>query len=206
MQNGKEFQSKHAYKKAYDCFYKGLQSDPANLSIREALLNAGQAEVKESSGSPDALIDLGDAYACSGRMEAAHAAFKKALQLSPNRKNSQATWFLRLLASETSGGKKPSAAEWLKVTEVDFGPFMADMQRRIKHAWSPPKGEESKPIVVIFTVHQNGDLTDAKVEKSAGSKLAEQAALKAIHDASPVGKLPDGSTDTVSIQFNLGVH
>ena len=87
--------------------------------------------------------------------------------------------------------------------DVDFGPYMADLQRKIKSAWYPPKGNESKSIQVIFKVHSDGSMSDLRLSKASGMKLADDAALKAISNAAPFRKLPDGSPPDVDIQFTF---
>jgi tetratricopeptide (TPR) repeat protein len=62
--------------------------------------------------------------------------------------------------------------------DIDFGPYMADLQRRIKKAWLPPKGNESKRVVVVFKVHRDGALSNLRIDHSSGVACADQAALK----------------------------
>ncbi len=87
--------------------------------------------------------------------------------------------------------------------DVDFGPYMADLQRRIKRAWFPPKGNESKRVVVIFKVHRGGELSNLRLEKSSGLAIADNAALKAVENAAPFRPLPAGAGDDVDIQFTF---
>ena len=51
--------------------------------------------------------------------------------------------------------------------DIDFGPYMTDLQRRIKRAWFPPKGNESKRVVVIFKVHKGGELSNLRLDHSS---------------------------------------
>jgi TonB family protein len=87
--------------------------------------------------------------------------------------------------------------------DVDFGPYMADLQRRIKRAWFPPKGNESKRVVVIFKVHRGGELSNLRLEHSSGVAIADNAALKAVENAAPFRPLPAGASDDVDIQFTF---
>lgn len=87
--------------------------------------------------------------------------------------------------------------------DVDFGPYMADLQRRIKRAWFPPKGNESKRVMVVFKVHRNGTMSNLRLQKSSGLAIADQAALKAIQNAAPFRTLPDGAPPDVDIQFTF---
>jgi TonB family protein len=85
----------------------------------------------------------------------------------------------------------------------DFGPYMADLQRRIKRAWFPPKGNESKIVKVRFEIDQNGNASQAVIERSSGVAIADAAALKAVVNASPFKPLPPGASKTVTISFTF---
>ena len=43
-------------------------------------------------------------------------------------------------------------------SDVDFGPYMRALQRRIKLNCQPPKGNVSKSVVTIFSIDKNGEL------------------------------------------------
>ncbi|MBU6450835.1 MAG: energy transducer TonB [Cyanobacteria bacterium REEB67] len=87
--------------------------------------------------------------------------------------------------------------------DVDFGPYMADLQRRIKRAWFPPKGNESKRVKVVFKVHKDGQMTNLRILISAGLQIADAAALKAVENAAPFRPLPDGAPSDVDIEFTF---
>jgi TonB family protein len=87
--------------------------------------------------------------------------------------------------------------------DVDFGPYMADLQRRIKRAWFPPKGSESKRVIVVFKVHKGGELSNLRLDKSSAVAVADQAGLEAVQRASPFRPLPAGASDSVGIQFTF---
>ncbi len=100
-------------------------------------------------------------------------------------------------------GAKPGRPSLSAQKDVDFGPYMADLQRRIKRAWFPPKGNESKRVVVVFKVHTNGTMSALRLVTSSGMAIADQAALKAIQNAAPFRPLPDGAPPDVDIQFTF---
>lgn len=52
-----------------------------------------------------------------------------------------------------------------KTAEPDFGPYMRELQKRIKANWKPPKGNESKRVIVLFKVAKNGKLLQLKFLK-----------------------------------------
>ena len=87
--------------------------------------------------------------------------------------------------------------------DVDFGPYMARLQRTIKRAWFPPRGKETCRVAVVFKVHDNGSMSNLRLTKSSGSALADQAALKAVANAAPFKALPEGTPENVDIQFTF---
>jgi len=86
---------------------------------------------------------------------------------------------------------------------IDFGPYMAELQRRIKRAWFPPKDARSKRVKVIFKVHRNGEMTNLRLANSSGLTAADEAALKAVESAAPFHPLPIGAPADVDIEFTF---
>ncbi len=88
--------------------------------------------------------------------------------------------------------------------EPDFGPYMKELQRRIKLNWDPPKGNESKTVVLLFKIARDGRLLSCKVHKSSGLPSADQAALKAVELTAPFRPLPgDFKGQSIDIQFTF---
>ena len=87
--------------------------------------------------------------------------------------------------------------------KADFGPYLADLQRRIKRAWFPPKGYESKRVVVVFKVNKDGALSNLRLDHASGAAIADQAALKAVENAAPFRPLPRGASADVDIPFTF---
>ena len=88
--------------------------------------------------------------------------------------------------------------------EPDFGPYMRELQRRIKMNWDPPKGNESKRVVLLFKIAKDGRLLSCRVSKSSGLPLADQAALKAVELTAPFRPLPaDFKGQSIDIQFTF---
>lgn len=88
--------------------------------------------------------------------------------------------------------------------EVDFGAYMANLQRVIKRHWFPPKDTASKRIVVCFKVSVDGRMSDLHLVRGCGIQLADNAALRAVQDASPYfAHLPQGAPESVDIEFTF---
>jgi tetratricopeptide (TPR) repeat protein len=101
------------------------------------------------------------------------------------------------LAPSSAGGS-------LKVVkDVDFGPYMADLQRRIKRHWYPPVRHDSSRIVASFKIHKDGIINFVKLLHNSGVPRADDAGLLAIYTAAPMRPLPDGAPDNVDVQFTF---
>jgi TonB family protein len=111
------------------------------------------------------------------------------------------------ISEEVNSSVSPSNAGSLPSIEaqkdVDYGPYMADLIRRVKRAWTPPKGEEDKVVAVRFKIGRGGQLSELKIEQSSGSPAADQAATKAVEQAAPFRQLPAGSKAPVEARIKF---
>lgn len=90
------------------------------------------------------------------------------------------------------------------IAAPDFGPYMRDLQRRIKMNWDPPKGNESKRVVLMFKIAKDGRLLSCTVHKSSGLPAADNAAINAVKLTAPFKPLPANfSGPSVDIQFTF---
>lgn len=87
--------------------------------------------------------------------------------------------------------------------EVDFGPYMAAMQKAVKQQWFPPKGSESKRTVAFWKVMNDGTITNVRLDKSSGDAKVDAASLKAVRSVGKFRPLPAGAPDSVDIQFTF---
>ncbi len=88
--------------------------------------------------------------------------------------------------------------------EPDFGPYMRELQRRIKRNWEPPRGNRSKRVVLLFRISKDGRLLDVKVHKSSGAQAADRAAIEAVELTAPFRPLPpEYRGKDIDIQFTF---
>ena len=81
---------------------------------------------------------------------------------------------------------------------------MRDLQRRIKMNWNPPKGNESKRVVLLFKIAKDGRLLTCSVFKSSGLQSADKAALDAVKLTAPFKPLPaEFKGQSIDIQFTF---
>ncbi len=99
------------------------------------------------------------------------------------------------------GGGRPGIDA---IREPDFGPYMKELQRRIKMNWDPPKGNESKRVVLLFKIAKDGRLLSCSVFKSSGLPNADNAALNAVKLTAPFKPLPvEFKGQSIDIQFTF---
>lgn len=90
------------------------------------------------------------------------------------------------------------------IKEPDFGPYMRELQRRIKMNWDPPKGNESKRVVLLFKIARDGRLLSCRVSRSSGIEAADRAAISAVELTAPFKPLPpEFKGQSVDIQFTF---
>ncbi len=105
-------------------------------------------------------------------------------------------------AGNPGGGGGPPGIDSLR--EPDFGPYMRDLQRRIKRNWDPPKGNESKRVVLLFKIARDGRLLSLRVFKSSSLPNVDKAALSAVELTAPFRPLPpDFKGSSIDIQFTF---
>jgi len=103
-----------------------------------------------------------------------------------------------------SGSEAVPARIFSPVNEsLNYGPYMQDLQARIKRAWHPLKGGESKKAKVVFTVSRDGSITRLHTVNSAGDAAVDAAGLKAVENAAPFRPLPEGAPTSVDIEFTF---
>lgn len=100
------------------------------------------------------------------------------------------------------GGRGAPGIDSLR--EPDFGPYMRELQRRIKMNWDPPKGNESKRVVLLFKIAKDGRLLSLRVFKSSGLPGADKAAMNAVELTAPFRPLPaEYKNSSIDIQFTF---
>ncbi len=86
----------------------------------------------------------------------------------------------------------------------DYGPYLADLQRKIKREWHPPKGNTSDRVQVLFRLSKQGALSDLRILTPGLSEAASRAATEAVTRASQnFLELPAGAPDSVGLEFTF---
>lgn len=107
-------------------------------------------------------------------------------------------------AGNPSPGNPNGAPGIDALRQPNWGPYMRDLEQRIKRNWSPPKGDSSKRVVIVFSIGRDGRLLSHKVTKSSGVPLVDRAAMSAIELTAPFRPLPpEFKGQSVPIEFTF---
>ncbi|AGY56929.1 TonB family protein [Gloeobacter kilaueensis] len=91
--------------------------------------------------------------------------------------------------------------------DIDWGPYMAALQRKVKRNWITPEAGNSRRTVLVFSVSKSGDVTNLRVARSSGSRSSDDAAIDAVQRAAPFARLPVGyKNDRIDIQFTFDIN
>lgn len=107
-------------------------------------------------------------------------------------------------AAQGSESKQGATGDMnLDVSDFPFGYYLITVRRKIAGNWSVPQSRASEEMScrVYFKIARNGQIVSPDIEQSSGSFMFDQAALRAVMQASPLPPLPGGFPD----QY-LGVH
>ncbi|MGN0031563.1 MAG: energy transducer TonB [Candidatus Gastranaerophilaceae bacterium] len=103
--------------------------------------------------------------------------------------------------SQENTTKKQNIEEQMN---LDFGPYMRNMQRKIKSNWNPPKKDKSEKVVLLYTLNLKGEVQKCTVIKSSGSEDTDNAAKDALYKSAPFGKLPsEYKGKSIDVQFTF---
>lgn len=90
------------------------------------------------------------------------------------------------------------------IKEIDFGPYMKNLQKIIKANWHPVEESEGKKVVVLFKINKNGALGKIKIYKSSGNEAFDKQASSVISHSSPFPPLPKEFVgNSIDVQFTF---
>ncbi len=92
--------------------------------------------------------------------------------------------------------------------DIDFGPYMAALQRTIKSNFTVTnKPSKNTKTTIVFGLNKDGSIKNAHITTSSGFPAYDKAAMKALKNSAPFLPLPAGSSDiAISYTFNYDSH
>jgi TonB family protein len=80
----------------------------------------------------------------------------------------------------------------IDASDFPFTYYLRLIQSKIGERWSPPRAAATggERVIVLFEIQRDGQVREPTVERSSGNNLYDQAALRAVTEASPLPPLP----------------
>jgi len=116
---------------------------------------------------------------------------KNAPAINPNQKYQGSS---KVKEYESPNAKKEATIE-IGTESIKYVSYMKLLKDKIQNVWVYPEQARLKnqqgTLLVEFGINKNGSLAYAKVIRSSGYPILDEAAIKAIREASPFNPLPD---------------
>ena len=105
-----------------------------------------------------------------------------------------------------TGSPSGAGIRTLDVSDFPYAYYLRSVLAKVEEQWqkrAPGQEPAQKPWVIV-EIQRDGKILPPRIERSSGNALYDQAALRAIADASPFGRLPDGwPRPTLRITFSF---
>lgn len=90
------------------------------------------------------------------------------------------------------------------IADADFGPFMSELEKRIKKHWIPPRGSDSRKVMLLFYLARDGKLVKIETRKSSGDEETDRAAIAAVVESTPfIPFPPQVKEDILPVEFTF---
>ncbi|MBD2777330.1 TonB family protein [Iningainema tapete] len=93
--------------------------------------------------------------------------------------------------------------------DVDLGPYLRQLQAKVKQQWIPGVTQSSRRTVLHFTILRSGEVKYLEVAQSSGFDFTDEAALGAVQRATPFAPLPTNYPDkylNIRFTFNINIY
>ncbi|HEY9677106.1 MAG TPA: TonB C-terminal domain-containing protein [Drouetiella sp.] len=215
LAKGISFSQHGLYSEAYNFFTKAADLEPKNPEPynRRARVEWQLEKNKEALEDASYAISLNPDYAeafltraailnSTGKYREAIADTSLAMELKPKLRESyslQASAYRNLKQYKEADAitDKIAATPGLVSAfqefspNIDYAPYVGDIQQKVRSHWQPPQGAYP-PIIVLFKMHRNGTVSDVRVNQNAVA-TADNAAIETVKTSEPFNQPPNGS-------------
>lgn len=130
--------------------------------------------------------------------------FAPQMVLASNNSKTQTAPSISRSSAAISGTRNHGAEDY--APGYSFGPYIAYLSRNFKKHWSPYSVNMLKPVVVLFRIESDGNLSKLQIDKSSGNTATDKLALDAVKATAPCRPLPSWAPHTVDFRFVFDKH
>ncbi|MFN2432060.1 MAG: energy transducer TonB [Gemmatimonadota bacterium] len=103
-----------------------------------------------------------------------------------------------------AGGNEAALDLTIEGRPFPFPGYLERLVNKIGRNWQRTANRREARALVYFRVERTGKVSGIEIEESSGDFLFDQAALRAVSDASPMPPLPDGyDSDYLGVYFDF---
>lgn len=86
----------------------------------------------------------------------------------------------------------PVPAQVSAVGNFKYHRYLNSVQQKLERNWNPPTENKGIKVVVSFTIHSDGTISEPSISSSSGNSTIDNLAVRAVKLSAPFGKLPPG--------------
>ncbi len=91
--------------------------------------------------------------------------------------------------------------------DVDLGPYLANLRRRVQQNWNPNTPDQRRQAVIGFTISRSGQISNMRILQTSGSPQTDAETILAIQRAAPFGALPEQFPyNQLEIEFTFNIY
>lgn len=91
--------------------------------------------------------------------------------------------------------------------EVDLGPYLSNLRRRVQERWNPNTPDQRRQAVIGFTISRSGQISNMRVLQTSGNAQTDAETINAIQRAAPFGTLPEQFPhNQLEIEFTFNIY
>jgi TonB family protein len=91
--------------------------------------------------------------------------------------------------------------------EVDLGPYLSNLRRRVQERWNPHTPDQRRQAVIGFTINRSGQISNMRVLQTSGNLQTDTETILAIQRAAPFGALPEQFPyNQLEIEFTFNIY
>jgi TonB family protein len=94
-----------------------------------------------------------------------------------------------------SGGSGAGSGSGSGTTGIRLRTYQAELQAKIKDAWSIPLGSKGLQAAFFLSINRAGQVEQARLVRGSGNTLFDESLQRAIKQAQPLPPLPENFTD-----------
>jgi TonB family protein len=91
----------------------------------------------------------------------------------------------------------------------DLGPYLAQLQQKVRQQWIPGHTQSSRRTVLFFTITRSGQVMNLEILRSSGFSSTDEEAVKAVSRAAPFLPLPPTYEENylnIEFTFNINIY